>query len=171
VTRSAARPAIPTVEQVQQLPRLLELTIPPEYEDYNGHMRITHHLGLHDDAGLPFFALLGIDEAYFAEHRNGVVDLENHLRYLAEVHAGDRVAVHSRVLDRSDKTMHGIWFLLNLSNAEVANTLEFVSLHIDQEERRASPFPADVAQRIDQLVAEHGALGWEPPLCGFMGVR
>ena len=25
--------------------------VPPEYEDYNGHMKITHHLGLHDDAG------------------------------------------------------------------------------------------------------------------------
>ena len=170
MTRSTARAAIPTLEQVQQLPRLLELTIPPEYEDYNGHMRITHHLGCHDDAGLPFFALLGIDEAYFSERRRGIVDLENHLRYLAEVHVGDRVAVHSRVLDRSAKTMHGIWFLLNLSRGEVANTLEFVSLHIDQDERRASPFPPEVAERIDQLVAEHGALGWEPPVCGFIGV-
>ena len=170
MTRSKAPPAIPTLEQVQQLPRLLELTVPPEYEDYNGHMRITHHLGLHDDAGPAFFALLGIDEAYFAQGRKGIVDLENHLRYVSEVHAGDRVAVHSRVLDRSDKTMHGIWFLVNVPRGRVANTLEFVSLHIDQEARRASPFPPDVAERIDQLIAEHGALGWEPPVCGFIGV-
>jgi acyl-CoA thioester hydrolase len=164
------RPAIPSLEEVQQLPRLLELTVPPEYEDYNGHMKITHHLGLHDDAGPAFFSLLGLDEAYFVERRNGIVDLEHHIRYAAEVFAGDRVAVHSRLLARSAKTMHGIWFLANLSREQVANTLEFVSVHIDQEQRRASPFPADLAARLDRVIAEHGALAWEPPLCGFIGV-
>src|SRR2546425_163575 len=56
------RPVIPSVDEIEQLPRLLELTVPPEYEDYNGHMKITHHLGLHDDGGPAFFALLGLDE-------------------------------------------------------------------------------------------------------------
>ena len=164
------RPVIPSLDEVEQLPRLLERTVPPEYEDFNGHMRITHHLGLHDDAGLPFFALLGIDETYFAERRNGIADLENHLRYLAEVHVGDRVAVHSRALARSAKTMHGIWFLLNLTRRQVANTLEFVSVHIDLDERRASPFPDDVVAALDRLIAAHRALTWDPPVCGFMGV-
>jgi acyl-CoA thioester hydrolase len=161
---------IPSLDEVQQLPRLLELTVPAEYEDYNGHMKITHHLGLHDDAGPAFFALLGLDETYFTERRNGIVDLEHHIRYLGEVFAGDRVAVHSRALARSAKTMHGIWFLLNLTRGQVANTLEFVSVHIDLDERRASPFPPDVAELLDRLIADHRGLSWDPPVGGFIGV-
>lgn len=94
----------------------------------------------------------------------------NHLRCLAEVHVGDRVAVHSRLLARSTKTMHGFWFLLNLTRREAANTLEFVSVHVDLDERRASPFPDDVADALDRLIADHRALPWKSPACGFMGV-
>jgi acyl-CoA thioester hydrolase len=145
--------------------------VPPEYEDFNGHMRITHHLGLHDDAGLEFFGLFGLDETYFSQRRNGVMDLEAHLRYLAEVHVGDEVAVHPRMLERSDKIIHTIWFLVNLSRNEIANTLEGVSLHVDLDARRASPFPEDLAAQLDRVIAEHAALPWQPPLCGFIGVR
>jgi acyl-CoA thioester hydrolase len=162
---------LPSVAEVQQLPELRRTVVPPEFEDFNGHMRITHHLGLHDDAGLEFFALFGLDGSYFAERRLGIMDLEAHLRYLAEVHVGDEVAVHPRMLERSDKIIHTIWFLLNLSRNEIANTLEGVSLHVDLETRRASPFPADLAMELDRVIAEHAALPWQPPLCGFIGVR
>ena len=167
----AERTGLPSVAEVQQLPLLREVQVPPEYEDFNGHMRITHHLGLHDDAGLDFFGLFGLDETYFSKRRNGIVDLEAHLRYLAEVHVGDVVAVHPRVLARSDKLVHTIWFLLNLSRDQIANTLEGVSLHIDLDQRRASPFPDDLAAALDGVIGEHEALAWRPPLCGLIGVR
>ena len=164
------RPVFPSIDEIQQLPLLNELQVPAAYEDFNGHMRITHHLGVHDDAGMRWFALLGLDETYFAERRKGIADLEHHLRYLAEVHAGDHVAVHSRFLGRSAKTLHSIWFLVNLTRRQVANTLEAVSAHMDLDQRRATPFPDDVAGTLDRLIAHDQALSWEPPVSGFMGV-
>ena len=162
---------MPTVDEVQRLPLLRELVVPPEYEDFNGHLRVTYHLGIHDDAAFPFFALMGIEERYVAEQRQGVVDLEHHLRYLAEVHAGERVAVHTRFLARSPKTVHSLWFLVNSSRGQIANTLEAVSAHFDLDERRVTPFPDDVGAALDRIIAEHRTLGWAAPLCGFMGVR
>jgi acyl-CoA thioester hydrolase len=167
----SAVPDIPAPEDVGRLPLLRELTVPAEYEDLNGHMRITHHLGIHDDAGWAFLTLIGIDERYLSEQRRGLVDLENHLRYLAEVHVGERVAVHVRVLARSAKTVHTVWFLVNRSNGRLANTLEAVSAHFDLEARCVTPFPDDVAGVLDRLIEEHQALSWPAPVCGFMGVR
>lgn len=161
---------IPSLEQVAELPRLRELSVPQAYEDWHGHMRMTHHLGIHDDSRLPFVNLMGVDETYFSERRMGFPVLETHLRFLAEVHVGDRVAVHVRFVGRSAKAMHTLWLLVNLSRQQVANTLEAVQVHVDLGRRRPVPFPDEVAGALDQLIAEHRALSWEPPLSGVMRV-
>ena len=163
--------AAPSPARVLELPLLHELTVPPEYEDVNGHMSIAHHMGIHDAAGMPFFATLGIDETYFSQRRLGIMDLEHHLVYLAEVHVGDLVGVHSRVLERSDKAVHGIWFLLDRTRERLANTLEWVSLHVDLDARRSAAFPSEVASALDRQIEQSRALAWEPPVCGVMGLR
>lgn len=162
------RPNFPSVEQVQQLPLMLRKQIPPEYLDINGHMNIQHYLSLHDEAGWVYFANLGMNEAYFKKHRNGIFDLEHHLHYLAEVHVGDTVAVYGRLLARTAKRLHGIWFLLNETQGQLSNTFEFVTAHADLEARRTSPFPDDMAAIIDKIIAKHQALEWDAPLCGVM---
>jgi acyl-CoA thioester hydrolase len=163
------RPSFPSVEQVRSLPHFLKQIIPPEFEDINGHVNIQHYLGLYDKAGWPFFALLGMDERYFSEERNGIFDLEHHLFYLAEIHIGDEVAIHGRLVARSAKRLHGIWFIVNETRNQLSNTFEFVSTHADLETRRTSPFPDDLAERLDAMIAEHHKLEWPAPLCGIMG--
>jgi len=162
---------IPDAEDIRRLPLLRELTVPEEYEDFNGHMRVTHHLGIHDDAGLAFFELIGIDERYIDQRRSGVVDLEHHLRYLAEAHVGDRLAVHVRFLARAPKAVHTMWFLVNNTRDQIANTLEAISVHFDLDARRVTPFPDDVSRALDRITDAHRDLQWRAPACGFMGVR
>jgi acyl-CoA thioester hydrolase len=162
------RPQFPTVEQVTQLPLMMKKVIPPEYEDINGHVNIKHYLGLHDEAGWYFFALIGLDETYFTERRNGLFDLEHHLHYVAELHVGDEVAIYARMLARTAKRMHGIWFIVNETRNQLSNTFEFVTSHADLTARRTSPFPNDVAASIDAVIAEHAKLTWDAPLCGVM---
>jgi len=160
--------ALPTVEQVRQLPKLLTKIIPPEYEDANGHVNIQHYLGLYDEAGWPFVALLGLGQQYIEQERSGLFDLEHHLRYLAELHVGDTVSVYGRMLGRSAKRMHGIWFILNANREQVSNNFEFVSSHADLEARRTSPFPEAITAKLDAMIAEHQALSWAAPTCGIM---
>ena len=162
------RVQFPTVEQVKQLPLLMQKIIPPEYEDQNGHVNIQHYLGLHDEAGWLFFATLGIDEDYFKVQRKGFFDLEHHLHYTAELHVGDVVAVHGRLLARTSKRMHGMWFIINETRNQLSNTFEFVTSHADLDARRTSPFPDDFAARIDATIAEHARLEWDAPVCGVM---
>lgn len=161
-------PVVPTVDQVRTLPRLLTREVPPEHLDQNGHMNIQHYLGLYDAAGLPFFASIGIGLDYFTERRLGIFDLEHHLWYLAECHAGDRVSVHGRLLARSAKRIHAVWFLVNDTREALSNVFEFVSSHADLEARRTAAFPPDVAERLDRLLDEHTALSWPCPTSGTM---
>lgn len=162
------RPTFPTIEQVQQLPLLMKKQIPAEYLDINGHMNIQHYLGLYDAAGWLYFVQLGMDERYFTEQQNGVFDLEHHLHYLAEIHMDDSVAVYGRLLNRTAKRFHGMWFIVNETQGKLANTFEFVTTHTDLDARRTSPFPDDIAAKIDTVIIEHQALEWDAPICAVM---
>jgi acyl-CoA thioester hydrolase len=120
-------------EKVSMLPALLTRDIPPEWEDFNGHVNIQYYMALVEQAGWPMFEEMGLDEAYFREHRHGLFDLEHHLRYLAELHVGDLVSVHSRMLDRSEKRLHGMMFILNQSRRQLSCTLEYITSGADLE--------------------------------------
>ncbi|MEL6406049.1 MAG: thioesterase family protein [Chloroflexota bacterium] len=162
------RPTFPTLAQVQALPLMLRKTIPETYQDINGHMNIQYYYAVYDEAGMPFFAHFGITDDYFTVQRKGIFDLEHHVHYLAEVHVGDTVAVHSRLLGRTAKRVHGIWFLVNETRQQLANTFEFVSSHADLEARRTSPFGDELGAKFDTEIARHTQLDWDAPISGIM---
>ena len=159
---------IPSLAQVQGLPHYLRRTVPESFLDQNGHMNIQHYLGIYDEAGFPFFRDLGIDESYFTERKLGVFDLEHHISYLAECHAGDVVSVHGRIVSRTAKRLHAVWFLVNETRGQLSNILEFVSSHADLSARKTAPFPEDIATKLDAMIAEYAKLDWPPPTCGIM---
>lgn len=157
---------VPTLRDLDDLPPLLERTVPAEWEDLNGHVNVRHYLALYDQAGWPMMSWLGVDERHFREERRGFFDLEHHIWYLAEMHVGDAVTVHARFLARSAKRFHGAMFIANRSRHSVASAFEYVSTAADLEARRSAPLPADVAAKLDELIAAHSRLTWPAPLCG-----
>lgn len=160
--------AAATFENVLALPVLLKKQIPSEWEDFNGHVNIQYYLALVEQSGWPMFESLGLGESYFRERRQGLFDLEHHLRYLAELHVGDQVTVHSRMLDRSEKRLHGMMFILNQSRHQLSCTLEYITSGADLDSRRTAPFPEDVAASFDALIRQHALLEWSAPVCGVM---
>jgi acyl-CoA thioester hydrolase len=157
---------IPTLRDLDDLPPLLERTVPAEWEDLNGHVNVRHYLALYDQAGWPLMGWLGVDERHFREERRGFFDLEHHIWYLAEMHVGDTVTVHARFLARSAKRFHGAMFIANRSRQSVASAFEYVSTAADLEARRSVPLAPDIAARLDELIAAHSRLTWPAPLCG-----
>jgi len=159
-------PPMPTIEQVRELPTLLELVIPPEWQDLNGHVNVQHYLGIYDQAGWPLMHSLGIDESRFTVGRTGFFDLENHLWYLAEMHVGDVVTAHTRFIGRSAKRFHGVMLIANATRGSLASALEFVTTAANLETRRSAALPEDVAERVGALIDEHSRLSWPAPRCG-----
>jgi acyl-CoA thioester hydrolase len=157
-----------TFEQVMTLPAVFTRSIPPEWEDYNGHVNIQYYMALIEQSGWLMFADVGLDEEYFAERRQGLFDLEHHLKYLAELHVGDEVSVHSRMLDRSEKRLHGMMFIVNQTRRQLSCTLEYITSGADLDLRRTAAFPEDVGVRFDELIRRDQELEWEVPVCGVM---
>ena len=162
------RPQMPTVADVLDLPALLTRSVPPEWEDLNGHVNIQHYMELYCDAGWPMLEVIGVDDDYFKERHNGFFDLEHHLFYLAEIHVEDEVSVHSRMLGVSSKRFHGMMFVVNQSRQQLASTMEYVTSSADLTSRRTVPLPDDVARVLGDLVREHARLDWLAPACGVM---
>jgi len=158
----------PTVENVLQLPCLLERRAPPEWQDENGHVNIKYYMQLYCEAGWPMMERIGLDKEYFRRRRQGFFDLEHHLFYLAEIHVGDLLSVHVRFIGSTEKRFHAMMFALNRSRDRLASTMEFVTSGADLQTRRSAPYPTDVARAIADLVRKDSAPSWPAPVCGVM---
>ncbi len=157
-----------TPTQIHQLPRFYRATIPEAYLDVMGHMNIRHYMWLFDEAAWGFFSAFGMTEQFIHSSTSAAFALEHHVRYLAEVHVGETVAIHTRVNGRTAKRIHFIHFMLNETTGTLAATLEVIASHANRDTRRTTPFPDEIAAQIDQFVAEHSQLAWSAPLCGVM---
>lgn len=164
------RIAPPPVDAVLALPEALRRTVPADFADGNGHVNIRHYLALHDEAGWAAFDALGLNEEYRQRTGYSLFDLEHHIRYDDEMLVGDDVSVHQRLVGRTDKVVHGLSFVVDRTRGSVANTLEFVSLHVDLRTRRSTPFPPERAAMIDERLGIDQALPWPAPLSGTVGL-
>lgn len=161
----------PSLDQVLALPSRFSTVVPEEFIDGNGHMNIARYMQLHSDGGWAYFAEIGMSEESARAGGPTTFDVEHHIVYRREVHAGDEVSVHVRVIGRSERALHSLQFLVNRTRGEVANTHEALSLCVDLSTRRLTTFSDELARDIDAQLAVDQALDWEPPLSGTMSVR
>jgi acyl-CoA thioester hydrolase len=162
------KPHFPTPADLQLLPSYLRQTVPDEYLDAMGHMNVRYYLALFDTAAWDFFARFGMDQAYYDAKAGGAFALQHFINYLAEVHKGDELTIHARLIGRSAKRVHFMMFMVNETQGKLAATLESLGSHADLTQRRTSPFPPDIAAQIDALLAEHNQLHWQAPICGVI---
>jgi acyl-CoA thioesterase FadM len=114
--------------------------------------------------------LLGVSGAWVREQKVGLVDLEHHIWFRRELHVGDEVTLHLRFTGLNDRRVQGLVFLLNVNTGEVASAIEFLSIAVDLEARRAIPFPTNVYSRLVELTRGHETLDWPAPRSGSISV-
>jgi acyl-CoA thioester hydrolase len=164
-------PSIP-LEKIVALGDIIapyRVTVPPEYEDENGHMNMRYYVALFDEAGYGLVAAAGLTVEYHRAQQTGGFDLEHHVHYLNEVGIGDTVAVYSRVVARTAKRVHYLMFMVNESRDKLAAIFECVNAFADLSVRKTAPYPPEIAAALDGLVARYAALDWDAPVCGVMG--
>src|SRR5438132_14295099 len=120
------------------LPVTWTALIPESYLDEMGHMNVMWYTHLFSNATGGLFDLIGMTLEYFTANQAGSFALEAHVRYLAEVRAGQRVTVRSRALGRSAKRLHFMHFLVIDDGERLSATGEFVGTHVDMRVRRSS---------------------------------
>lgn len=153
---------------LETLPAYHRKTIPSDFLDIMGHMNIRWYFDLFAKSGRKFFTAHGLDETYFQGGNFGVFTLKQFIQYFAEVHAGQTVVVHTRLIGRSDKRFHFVHFMVNETTTQLAATFEALITHADLKLRRAAPMPAHIAKRFDATLAKDEILDWPAPVCGAM---
>lgn len=162
---------LPSVAQIRELPAVLEGRVSAREIDDNGHMNVLYYLEHNIRAADILLRAAGLDEQYRRERRLGLFTTEHHIAYYSELREGDPLTVHARVLERADKAVHMMTFLVDPQRERLSNTLEIMLVHVDLERRRAASMPEDLAAAVDDLVAVSGKLSWSAPVCGVMGIR
>jgi acyl-CoA thioester hydrolase len=153
---------------VRELPLQLRIEVPVAWQDRNGHVGVKHVQSLFAEGAWRVLEEVGIDAAWFRQHKRSQFDLEHHLFHRAEMHAGETVSTYNRVLGRSSRTFHGMYFAINDSSGQLAATLEYVTAGIDLGQRRMAAFPEPLCRGLDALIEKHRKLEWAAPVCGHM---
>lgn len=165
---SGKKQTFPGLTQLQDLPVQLNMAIPREWEDRNGHVNVQFYVALYELGSWAVLESVGIDEAWFKRRDLSVFDLEHHMNYLAEVFVGDDVKTYNRLLGRGEKCFHGMYFIVNDSRGCLAATLEYITACVDMKTRRVAPFSRDLAGKLDELLEDHRQLNWDTPIGGTM---
>jgi acyl-CoA thioester hydrolase len=150
------------------LPVTAQAEIPTSYLDEMGHMNVMWYTHLFSRAVWGLFDRIGFTHEYMQANRAGSFALELHVRYLAEVRAGQHVTLRTRCLARTPKRIHYMHFMVLDERDVLGATGEIVSAHVDMNTRRQSPFPEPIAAEFDKLLAAHQSLPWPAPVCGTM---
>jgi len=153
---------------METLPLYLRKTIPADYLDIMGHMNIRWYFDLFAKSGRKFFTSYGLDDDYFRDGKFGVFTLKQFIQYFAEVRVGQTVAIHTRLIGRSEKRFQFMQFMINETTSRLASTFEALITHADLKLRLAAPMPAQIAQNFDATMSEDETLDWEAPICGAM---
>ncbi|OAB86361.1 thioesterase family protein [Janibacter melonis] len=163
--------ARPAVEDVLALPAALVEVAPLEWQDGNGHVNVRRFYDLHMRGAHAALTAIGLDDDYRSSTGQSVFSVEQHIRYLDEVHVGDEVSVHLRWVARGDKVLHAMSFVVDRTTGRVVNVLEMLEAHVDLTTRRACSWAPTLAARIDDAVRAHEELPWPAPTSGAVGVR
>ncbi len=166
-TKELQNPMI-AIENLEQLPLCHRVKIPPSYIDRQGHMNVSRYFAIYGRGAMAMMGLLGMTNRYVKEERSGNFVLRQVINYLAEAREGDTVAIRGRILGRSAKRLHKIYFMVNETTRVVASTSEVLTTHADLAKRKSSPFPPLLSANIDAKLSEFSKLAWDAPVCGIL---
>jgi acyl-CoA thioester hydrolase len=125
----------------------------PDEIDQMGHMNVTYYVDKFDHGSWGFFGEIGMDAAWMVKNRRGMMAVDQHIKYRAELVSGDRVVVTTDVLDMSEKTIRILHTMINVATGDVAATAEMVAVFVDLDSRSGLPIPPDVRATLDRLRA------------------
>jgi acyl-CoA thioester hydrolase len=144
-------------------PAPLELhreSVRPEWIDYNGHMNVAYYVLVFDHATDAFLAYVGLDDAHREATGGSVFAADSHVTYIREVGEGDPLRIATRLLAFDPKRVHLFHEMYHAGEGYLAATSEWLILYVDLNTRRVGVMPDAVQERLAQVEASHGKLGW-----------
>jgi acyl-CoA thioester hydrolase len=135
--------------------RLAEVTVSPQWTDYNHHLTESAYLLIMGESSDAFFRFFGVDHAYRAAGHS-LYTVETHLRNLREAREGEQLSLTIQVLGTDAKRLHILHEMYSATGGLIA-TAEQMLLHVDTRAGQAVPFPSHIAGVLREISAAHAA--------------
>lgn len=131
------------------------MRVEPAWIDYNGHMNMAYYHVLFDRALDEGFSLVGLGQDYLEERKASFFAAEIHTIYKRELKVRDLVRVTLQLIEYDEKRIHYYMEIRHAAEGWTAASMEGLSLHVDMETRKVSPFPEDIAANLAVMKAAH----------------
>lgn len=125
-----------------------------EWIDYNGHLHDASYATVLSEANEVLLAALGLSAEYQARTGGAMFTAEAHIRYLAEVGRGDRLAAASLLIAADQKRLR-VHTELTRRDGTLVATGEHLYLHVDTGTGRVTAMPAHRWDAVAALLAAH----------------
>ncbi len=93
---------------------------------------------------------LGLGVSSIVKTSYTIYTLEAHIRYISEVHAGKPFVIEVSLLDVDEKRLH-VWAGMKTEEHTLAATSEQLLMGVNEQTRKAAPFPEVIANQIAML--------------------
>ncbi len=155
----------------ENLLKLHQEPVRPEWIDHNGHMNVAYYLMAFDHVTDRFLAHIGMDPTYRKHHQASSFTLETHLTFDQEVFENDPLLFTTQLVDFDSKRVHYVHSMFHAEKNHLAATNEVITMHIDQRARKSSAFGESVVERLEHIWQTHSALALPKQVGRVIGVK
>ena len=134
------------------------LRVSDDWIDYNGHMNVGYYLIAFDQASDRFFDFIGVGADYMEKTNCSTFTLESHLNFIRELRQADPVRFTFQLVDHDRKRFHGFSRMYHSDEGYVAATMEWLTLHVDLDQRRGAEMGDELYARFAAIKAAHDRL-------------
>ena len=140
-----------------------ETHVASEWIDDNGHMNDAAYAVVFSRAVDALMDRIGLDAAQRRSSRRTLFTTQMLMRYFAEAHLGEALAVRCRLLEHDEKRLR-LWLSLSGPGGAELATCEQALLSIDRSEAapHAADWRAETRAALDALARAHGRLEAHP---------
>ena len=119
--------------------------------DHVGHMNVQFYTARFDEATWQFLAQLGLTPSFLTRSHRSAVAVDQRTQYKREVVAGSLVHVVSELLSLGRTSIRFVHRMYDSETDEQVAETELVGVYFDTDIRAATPLPAAVHRRADQM--------------------
>lgn len=137
--------------------RSSDMSIQPDWIDYNGHLNMAYYSVLFDRGTDELFFHFGLGENSAKTTGLSTFTADFRIRYLREVKLADQVYVTSQVIDFDSKRFHTFHELRHI-DGWLSATAEALTLHVDLSGPKVVPMQNTTLSKVESFHKSHAKL-------------
>ena len=120
--------------------------------DHLGHFNARFYVDRFVQAALQLNTLIGMPAQWMRDQGRGTAALVQHIRYRRELRSGDIMAVLSKPIAVTEKTVRSYNKLYNTETGALSATVDLLDIALDRTARKATALPPDVRAKAEAML-------------------